>query len=115
MMSDMSNPDDWAKRGEQLLELRARVHELESKIDGYQIQTNSMIASHRITQARVLELENICSQTNYGREALLLLEKPDSTATCEYCGGYLVAHEGTVTKGMHTDCYNDLKAEKLNG
>jgi hypothetical protein len=26
-------------------------------------------------EAKVQELENICSQTNYGREALLLLEK----------------------------------------
>jgi hypothetical protein len=33
------------------------IKELESKIDGYQIQTNSMIASHRITQAKVQELE----------------------------------------------------------
>jgi hypothetical protein len=76
--------------------------------------TQKLMAMNQQLAASIMEF---CEHHGFEEEDVLdwIAENPDGTATCEYCGGYLVAHEGTVTKGMHTDCYNDLKAEKLNG
>jgi hypothetical protein len=115
-MSEISNPDDWAKRGEQLLELRAKVLEL-----GATNQTLRQKVSNLRT--RVQGLEEFIEHHNYNvsdaydwvKENLNLAQESETTAVCDYCGGYLVAHEGAITQGMHTDCYNDLKSEQQNG